>query len=95
MRDPKDIIKRPIITEKTSDLMAKDNKYTFAVDKRTNKTEVKYAVKELFKVEVEKVNIMNVRAKRRKVGKYEGKRPGYKKAIVKLAAGHSIEIFEV
>jgi len=95
MRDPKEIIKRPIITERTSDLMAKDNKYTFAVDKKANKTEVKYAIKELFKVEVDKVNIMNVRPKRRKVGKYEGLKPGYKKAIVKLAAGSSIELFEV
>ncbi len=94
MRDPKEVIKRPIITEKTSDLMAQ-NKYTFAVDKKANKTEVKYAVKELFNVEVEKVNIMNVRAKKRRVGKYEGTRPGYKKAIVKLADGNSIELFEV
>ena len=95
MRDPKDIIKRPIITERSSDLMAKDNKYSFVVDKKANKTEVKYAVKELFNVEVEKVNVMNVRPKRRRVGKYEGKKPGYKKAIVKLAAGNSIEVFEV
>ncbi len=95
MRDPKEIIKRPIITEKTSDLMAKDNKYTFVVDKKANKTEVKYAVKELFKVEVEQVNIMNVRPKRRRVGKYIGLKPGYKKAIVKLASGNTIEYFEV
>lgn len=95
MRDPKDIIKRPIITEKTSDLMAKDNKYTFAVDKKANKTEVKYAIEELFKVKVDQVNIMNVRPRRRKVGKYEGLKPGYKKAIVKLIAGNSIELFEV
>ena len=94
MRDPKDIIKRPIITEKSSDLMAQ-NKYTFVVDNKANKTEVKYAVKELFNVSVEQVNIMNVRPKRRKVGKYEGTKPGYKKAIVKLAEGNSIEFFEV
>ncbi|QVK18048.1 50S ribosomal protein L23 [Mycoplasmatota bacterium] len=95
MRDPKDIIKRPIITEKTSDLMAKDNKYTFAVDKKANKTEVKYAIEELFNVKVDKVNVANVRPKRRRVGKYEGLKPGYKKAIVKLVAGNSIELFEV
>ncbi len=95
MRDPKEIIKRPIITEKTSDLMAKDNKYTFAVDKKANKTEVKYAIKTLFNVEVEKVNILNVRPKRRRVGRYEGLKPGYKKAVVKLASGNSIELFEV
>lgn len=95
MRDPKDIIKRPIITEKTSDLMAAQNKYTFVVDSKANKTEVKYAIKELFNVEVEQVNIMNVRPKRRRVGKYEGTRPGYKKAVVKLVAGNSIEMLEV
>lgn len=95
MRDPKEIIKRPIITEKTSDLMAKENKYTFAVDKKANKIEVKYAVKQIFNVEVEKVNIINVLPKRRRVGRYEGKKPGYKKAIVKLAPGHTIELFEV
>jgi large subunit ribosomal protein L23 len=95
MRDPKDIIKRPIITEKTSDLMASENKYTFAVDRRANKIEIKNAVKELFNVEVEKVNIMNVRPKRRRVGRYEGKKPGYKKAIVKLVPGNTIELFEV
>ena len=95
MRSPREIIKRPIITERTSDLMAKDNKYTFIVDKKANKIEVRHAVKELFKVEVEKVNIMNVRPKKRKVGKYEGYRPGYKKAIVKLAPGNTIELFEV
>lgn len=95
MRDPRDIIKRPIITEKSSDLIASDNKYTFVVDKKANKTEVKYAVKQLFNVEVEKVNIINVLPKRRRVGRFEGKKPGYKKAIVKLAPGNTIELFEV
>lgn len=95
MRDPKDIIKRPIITEKSSDLIAKDNKYTFVVDKNANKTEVKYAVKQLFNVEVEKVNIINVLPKKRRVGRFLGKKPGYKKAIVKLAPGNTIELFEV
>ncbi|HEY8364894.1 MAG TPA: 50S ribosomal protein L23 [Haloplasmataceae bacterium] len=95
MKDPKDIIKRPIITEKASDLTSKDNKYTFVVDKNANKTEVKYAVEKLFNVKVEKVNIMNVLPKKRRVGRYVGYRPGYKKAIVKLVAGNSIELFEV
>lgn len=95
MKDPKDIIKRPIITEKASDLTSKDNKYTFVVDKNANKTEVKYAVEKLFNVKVEKVNIMNVLPKKRRIGRYVGYRPGYKKAIVKLVAGNSIELFEV
>ena len=95
MKNPYDIIKRPIVTEKTSDLMSKDNKYTFVVDKNANKLDVKYAIKELFKVDVEKVNIINVRPKKRRVGKYEGLKPGYKKAVVKLVAGNTIELFEV
>lgn len=92
--DYREIIKRPIITEQTSDLMAQ-SKYTFAVDKRANKLEIKDAVERLFDVKVEQVNTMNVRPKRRRVGKYEGLKPGYKKAIVKLAEGNTIELFEV
>lgn len=95
MRDPRDVILRPIITEKTSDLMGQDNKYTFVVNKDSNKTEVAYAVEKLFNVKVLKVNIMNVRPKRRRVGRFEGTKPGYKKAIVKLVPGHTIELFDL
>ena len=95
MRDPRDVILRPIITEKTSDLMGQDNKYTFVVNKDSNKTEVAYAVEKLFNVKVLKVNIMNVRPKRRRFGRFEGTKPGYKKAIVKLAPGHTIELFDL
>ncbi|ERJ12386.1 50S ribosomal protein L23 [Haloplasma contractile] len=94
MRDSRDVIKRPIITEKSSDMMA-ENKYTFEVDRNANKLEVKYAVEERFDVEVEKVNIMNVKPKKRRVGRYQGYTPAVKKAIVKLKEGNSIEIFEV
>jgi large subunit ribosomal protein L23 len=94
MKDLREIIKRPIITEKTSDLMA-ENKYTFAVDKKANKVEIKNAIENLFNVSVVQVNVMNVQPKKRRVGKYTGFRPGYKKAIVKLAEGNSIELFEV
>ncbi|NLC95230.1 MAG: 50S ribosomal protein L23 [Bacilli bacterium] len=95
MRDPRDVILRPIITEKTSDLMGQDNKYTFVVNKDSNKTEVAYAVEKLFNVKVLKVNIMNVRPKRRRVGRFEGTKPGYNKAIVKLVPGHTIELFDL
>jgi large subunit ribosomal protein L23 len=94
MKDYREIIKRPIITEKSSDLMS-ENKYTFAVDKRANKVEIKEAIEKLFEVKVEKVNVMTVLPKKRRVGKYTGFKPGYKKAIVKLAEGNSIELFEV
>jgi large subunit ribosomal protein L23 len=94
MKDYREIIKRPIITERTSDLMAQ-RKYTFAVDKRANKIEIKEAVEKLFSVKVEQVNTMVVSPKKRRVGKFEGFKPGYKKAIVKLIEGQSIELFEV
>jgi large subunit ribosomal protein L23 len=95
MKDFREIIKRPIITEKSSDLMA-EGKYTFAVDKKANKVEIKNAIENLFPgVKVKQVNTMTVGPKKRRVGKHEGFRPGYKKAIVQLAEGNTIELFEV
>ncbi|NLM25739.1 MAG: 50S ribosomal protein L23 [Firmicutes bacterium] len=92
--DARDIIKRPVITEKSTDLMTSENKYTFLVDLRANKTQIKSAIEEIFNVKVEKVNTVRVRGKIRRMGRYEGRRPDYKKAIVTLADGHSIEVFE-
>jgi large subunit ribosomal protein L23 len=94
MKDVRDIVKRPIITEKSYDLM-QEGKYTFEVDKKANKIEVKHACEVLFGVKVSKVNIMNVRPKKRRVGRYEGFTPSIKKAIVTLAEGQTIEQFEV
>ena len=62
MKDPRDIIKRPVITERSTDLMA-EKKYTFEVDVRANKTEIKHAIEEIFGVKVEKVNTMNYKGK--------------------------------
>lgn len=95
MRDPRDIIKRPVITERSSDLIEGENKYTFIVDKKANKIEIKEAVEKLFDVTVLKVNTMNVKPKKRRVGRYEGYRSGYKKAVVQLVEGDIIELFEV
>ncbi len=94
MKDARDIIKRPIITEKSYDLM-NEGKFTFEVDKKANKIEVKKACETLFNVKVEKVNVINVRPKKRRVGRYEGFKPSMKKAIVTLAEGQTIEKFEV
>ncbi len=94
MKDARDIIKRPIITEKSYDLMTQ-NKYTFEVDKKANKIEIKKACESLFEVKVAKVNIINVRPKKRRVGRHEGFTPSMKKAIVTLAEGQTIEKFEV
>ncbi|MCL1950859.1 MAG: 50S ribosomal protein L23 [Turicibacter sp.] len=94
MKDARDIIKRPIITEKSYDLM-NDNKYTFEVDKKANKIEIKKAIEVLFSVKVNKVNVINVRPKKRRVGRYEGFTPSMKKAIITLADGQTIDRFEV
>ena len=76
--DARDIIKRPVITEKSTDLMTSENKYTFLVDLRANKTQIKSAIEEIFNVKVEKVNTVRVRGKIRRMGRYEGRRPDYK-----------------
>ncbi|GAV24647.1 50S ribosomal protein L23 [Carboxydothermus islandicus] len=93
MKNPRDIIIRPLITEKSMDL-AQENKYTFVVDKNANKIEIKNAIEELFKVKVEKVNTIRVKGKMKRVGRFVGRTPEYKKAIVKLRAGDKIELFE-
>ena len=86
-----DIIYAPIITEKTA-LMANENKYAFKVDPRANKTQIKQAVEKVFNVKVESVNTINVRPKKKRVGKYTGYTNKVKKAIVKLKEGSSIEL---
>lgn len=92
--EARDIIIRPVISEKSTDLMSSQNKYTFRVDLRANKTQVKSAVEEIFKVKVRKVNTSRVRGKLRRMGRNEGKRPDWKKAVVTLEQGHVIEVFE-
>ena len=93
--DARDIIKRPVITEASADAMAQ-KKYTFEVDVRANKTQVKDAVQEIFDVKVEKVNIMNYKGKFKRVGKFGGYTNKRRKAIVKLTAdSKEIELFEI
>ncbi|MTH55126.1 50S ribosomal protein L23 [Bacillus mangrovi] len=95
MKDPRDIIKRPVITENSTDIMA-DRKYTFEVDVRANKTEVKDAIEAIFGVKVAKVNVMNYKGKFRRVGRYSGLTNRRRKAIVTLTAeSKEIELFEV
>jgi large subunit ribosomal protein L23 len=90
--EARDILIRPLITEKSTQLMA-EGKYTFVVAKGANKIEIAKAVAEIFHVKVKGVNTMNVTGKKKRVGRNVGKRPDYKKAIVKLAEGESIEFF--
>jgi large subunit ribosomal protein L23 len=85
-------MKEPHITEKASDL-TNYNQYVFKVYKNANKTEIKKAVEQVYKVNVVDVKIINVKEKKRRLGRFEGVKPGFKKAIVKLKEGQKIEIF--
>ena len=92
--DARDIIKRPVITERSTDLMA-EKKYTFEVNTKANKTQVKDAIVQIFGVEVDKVNIMNYKGKFKRMGRFGGYTNKRRKAIVKLTAdSKDIEIFE-
>lgn len=94
MTTPHDIIKRPLITERSMDDMAL-GKYSFEVDKRANKSEVKKAVETIFGVKVKSVNTMNMKGKTKRQGVHQGRRPNWKKAIVTLTEdSKTIEFFE-
>jgi len=84
-----DIIYAPVMTEKSA-LMGEENKYTFKVSPKANKTEIKQAIESIFNVKVVSINTANSHPKKRRVGKYTGMTNKYKKAIVKLAEGNSI-----
>lgn len=88
------VIKRPIVSEKTTKL-SEGRKYTFEVDRRANKIQIKQAVEELFGVKVEKVNVINGVAKAKKVGQYTGFAAKVSKAIVTLKPDNKIDIYEV
>ena len=91
--EARDVLKRPVITEKSSEAMAED-KYTFDVDTRANKTQVKIAVEEIFDVKVVKVNIMNVKGKQKRQGRYVGYTKRRRKAVVQLSAdSNEIKLF--
>ncbi len=93
MNNYRDIIIRPIITEKSMKLMETDNKVTFEVAKGTNKTEVRQAVEKIFGVKVVGVNILNTKPKAKRVGKYTGTTKVVRKAVVKIAEGQDINLF--
>lgn len=93
MRNPRDIIKKPVVSERTMGLL-EDNKYTFYVDPQANKIEIKHAIQQLFNVTVLDVNTMNVKGKTKRVGRFVGKTADRKKAIVTLKEGDKIPVFE-
>ncbi|MGE4320751.1 MAG: 50S ribosomal protein L23 [Acholeplasmataceae bacterium] len=90
-----EIIKAPVITEQSMKLIEGQNKYTFKVDRKANKVEIKKAIEAIFGVNVLKINTVNVLPKAKKVGKYEGLKSAYKKAVVQLPEGQKIEAFTV
>ena len=89
-----DVIMRPLVTEKSTMGREERNEVAFAVDPRANKHDVRRAVEELFSVRVADVRTMRMPRKTRRVGRFVGNRPEWKKAIVRLAEGQSIEFFE-
>ncbi len=94
-KDPRDVILAPIVSEKSYDLIQDYNTYTFRVDPRSTKTEIKQAVQTIFDVRVVSVNTLNRGGKKKRTGWVVGKRRSTKRALVKLAIGDSIDIFEV
>ena len=94
MEDAYKIIKRPLITEKSTIQKEMDNQLAFEVDRRANKIEIKKAVEKIFKVQVENVRTMNYQGKRKRLGRTMGRRPHWKKAVVTLKPGQKIEFFE-
>ena len=93
MKDIHDVIRRPVISEKSYEMLD-ENKYTFIVDPQANKTHIKQAVEKILDVKVLSVNTMNRRGKRKRRGLIVGKRPDTKRAIVTVAPGDRIELFD-
>ena len=91
MMDPTEVIVRPILTEKMTNLKELNNQYAFQVDRRANKIEIKSAVEQRFDVTVTNVRTVNVRGKKRRMGRFEGKRAQWKKAIVTLQTDDVID----
>ena len=87
-----EIIKAPVITEKSTRLSQEENKYVFKVDSKATKDQIKEAIETIFKVKVVDVTTINAKTKKKRVGRYTGMTNRYKKAIVKLADGQSIEL---
>lgn len=94
MSSPREIIRSPLISEKSTNLRAEQNKYVFEVDSKANKLQIKRAVEELFKVKVEDVTTMMMHGRPKRLGRFEGRRANWKKAVVKLKKGETIELFE-
>ncbi len=94
MKNIFEVLRGPLLTEKGTILKEKDNKVLFNVAKNANKIEIKNAVESIFKVKVERVTTMNYKGKKKRMGKHEGRRPDWKKAIVTLKEGEKLDFIE-
>jgi large subunit ribosomal protein L23 len=94
MRDPREVIIRPVVTERSTLLADDHDAFTFIVANDANKMEIRRAVELLFDVKVQSVNTMRYLGKWRRMGQNYGRRPGFKKAIVKLVEGERIDVYE-
>ena len=94
MKANREIIVRPVMTEKISVLQEAENKVAFVVDRSANKIEIKKAVEARFNVKVKKVATMNMQGKLKRMGRFQGKRPAWKKAVITLREGYTVDFFE-
>jgi large subunit ribosomal protein L23 len=94
MKNIYEVLQGPLLTEKGTLLKEKDNKVLFKVSKNANKIEIKNAVESIFKVKVDGVTTMNCKGKKKRMGKYEGRRSDWKKAIVTLKEGEKLDFIE-
>lgn len=94
MREPREVILRPVVTERSTALQEDMRTYTFIVAKAANKLEIRNAVQALFGVRVESVRTANYQGKWRRMGRSMGRRPAFKKAMIRLAEGDTIDVYE-
>lgn len=94
MRGPRQVIVRPLVTEKSMRIKEERNAVTFQVVPDANKVEIRHAVETIFSVKVAQVRTANVRGKLKRMGRFQGRRSSWKKAVVTLAPGHKIELVE-
>jgi large subunit ribosomal protein L23 len=94
MKGPYEVLQRPLLTEKGTRLKEEANQYLFRVAPTATKIEIKQAIEQLFKVKVAEVRTLRMQGKVKRMGRFAGRRAGWKKAIVTLKAGQSIELYE-
>jgi large subunit ribosomal protein L23 len=94
MKDPRDVVRRAMITEKGVRMREQANQYIFEVHPEANKIEIRRAIEEIFSVRVEDVRTLNNRGKPKRLGRFAGRRAAWKKAIITLEKGQTIELFE-